>query len=131
MQKKFRVKKGYVYIDKLRRPQAPGTELVLDAVDDYVKKQLWKLEVIGDVQAPKTPTPIPMPNVAKEAEDLVNSLDFLTDPTSKDPNEPPKVVVDPDAVKPGEGVKKEEAETMLDRVEKFIKDQQEEQEAKK
>jgi hypothetical protein len=128
MPKKFRVKNGYCYVDKRMQAHISGTDLVLDAEDDYVKNQLWKLDVIGDVEEPKKPKPIPMPKekVIEEAKELVDSLDFLTDPKVKDPNEPPKVIVDPDAEKPGLGVEKKEAETMLDRVEAFIKQQEQE-----
>jgi hypothetical protein len=115
MQKKFRVKKDYVYVNQGGRPQGPGTELILDPVDDYVKKQLWKLDVIGDVETPRTERKhIPVPTLVESAEKLVDDLAFLKE------KEPPKVIVDPDAVKPGEGVEKEEAETMLSRVQDYI-----------
>ena len=129
MVQKFRVKRSYCYVNAGGRVHPEGSEVTLDDEDTFVKNQLWKLEPLEAVMA--APEPIPVPEAVKEAEELVDSLDFLIDPKLKDPNEPPKVVADPDAVKPGSGVEKEEAETMLDRVQKFIAKQEEEQKAKK
>lgn len=119
MLKKFRVKPGCSYSDKGGRVTGPGQELMLDDEIDWVKQQVWKLEVTG---APAQPKPkqqnIPLP-ATQSAEDLVDSLDFLVERTS----EPPKAPTHAGKAKPGEGVGKEEAETMLSRVQKFIEEQ--------
>ena len=125
MQKKFRVKKDYSYVNQASKVYPAGSELTLDAVDDFVKKQLWKLEVVGETEHVSVDPPKQDAVVQLEAQDLVNSLAVLKE------DEPPKVIVDPDAVKPGEGVAKEEAETMLTRVEAFINEQKEAHEEKK
>lgn len=123
MVKKFCVKKGYSYTDHGKRLHKAGTVLTLDPVDDYVKKQLWKLEVAGDVEPePQLEKNVPLPQHDVEAEKLINDLDFLRE---RKEHEPPKVVVDPKAKKPAEGVAKPEAETMLERVKKFIDEQEE------
>lgn len=138
MQVVYKVKTGYVYVDQNGRPQAPGIKLKLDPTDPYVHAQLWKLEqveqTVSIVPQVKLPAQVeladgtsvgvhelitmPVEEVKHDAEpdmsaqELVDSLEFLV--------EPPKVIVDPEAVKPGEGVDEAEASTMMSRVEDFI-----------
>ena len=120
------VKKSYSYVDTKNRVHGQGSLVNVDLDDPYVKKQKWKLEsrevivepepipkiVLGDGTLPEDPDPM------KDAVDLLEHIGELA--------EPPKVNIDPNAKKPGTGIEKEKAETMLDRVKEFVEKQKEE-----
>ena len=125
------VKKSYSFVDEKNRIFGEGRLVNVDLEDPYIKKQLWKLEAHEVIVEP-TPIPKivlgdrPLPNpddvavASLGAKDLIEELGFLAE------NEPPKVIVDENKKKPGTGIEKDKAESMLSRVKDFVEKQKEE-----
>ena len=129
MLKEMYVKKGYSYVNARGQVFGQGTIVQVDMANEFVEKQAWKLESREVVVEPEPipeivlgdgpmPTPPADENLMKDVNNIVDKLGYLT--------EPPKVKVDPKAKKPGTGIDKEKAETMLDRVKNFVEEQKEE-----
>jgi hypothetical protein len=121
----MKVKRGYSYVDERGKVYPQTTIVKIDDDRKHDKSQLWKLESLNG----PTPTPKTAPKVSPKADPVSDVKNLIEDLGSLVEDEPPKVIPDPDAKKPGTGIEKEKAESMLDRVKQFV--EQQKQESKK
>jgi hypothetical protein len=114
------VKRGYSFVSKRGAVFGEYALVQIDDENKHDKGQMWKLEKLKSEVPVTTAPPKRKKDPVAEAKNLIDELGPLIE------NEPPKVIVDPNAKKPAQDIPKEKAETMLDRVKQFVEKQEQE-----
>jgi len=118
MVREFIVSSDRYYQDVKGKMHVPGSRVMLEDTLPHNISQMFKLTPIETTYEYTLPK---IEDVIKQADEVIRKhkaeMPVVT--------EPPKVIVDPNKKKPAQDIPKAKATTMLERVENFVKEQEE------